>query len=105
MRIAYLIDKAGAVCSSSEIIRTLFFDSADSYYRVAKMDLEKALDEVGAGDVLIKEWGKLGIDRSKVFCDYYEYLTGNPSTVNLYKGSYMSQYDWAKHTLKKLNNT
>lgn len=101
---AYLIDKVGAMSSSTEIIRTLFFDSADSYYRVAKMNLEKALGEAGAGDVLIKEWGKLGIDRRKVFCDYYEYLTGNPSTVNLYKGTYMSQYAWAKHTLKKLND-
>lgn len=101
---AYLIDKSGAVCSSSDIIRALFYDSADSYYRVAKMDLEKSLGEIGAGDVLIKEWGKLGVDRSKVFCDYYEYLSGNPSTVNLYKGAYMSQYGWAKDTLKKLNN-
>ena len=101
---AFLIDKAGAVCSSSDIIRALFFDSADSYYRVAKMDLEKALGEIGAEDVLIKEWGKLGVDRGKVFCDYYEYLSGNPSTVNLYKGAYMSQYDWAKDTLKKLNS-
>ena len=101
---AFLIDKTGAVSSSSEIIRTLFYDSADSYYRVAKMDLEKALSEAGAGDVLIKEWGKLGVDTQKVFCDYYEYLTGNPSTVNFYKGTYMSQYDWAKNTLKKLND-
>ena len=101
---AFLIDKTGAMSSSSEIIRILFFDSADSYYRVAKMDLEKALSEAGAGDVLIKEWGKLGIDRSRVFCDYYEYLSGNPSAVNSYKGTYMSQYDWAKDTLKKLDN-
>ena len=72
---------------------------------IAFLDLEKALGEAGAGDVLIKEWGKLGVDRSRVFCDYYEYLTGNPSTVNSYKGMYMSQYDWAKNTLKKLDNT
>lgn len=101
---AYLIDKAGAVSSASDIIFALFFDKSESYYRVAKVDLEKALGEIGASDVLIKEWSKLGVDRSKVFCDYYEYLSGNPSTVNLYKGAYMSQYNWAKDTLKKLNN-
>ena len=101
---AFLIDKAGALCSTSDITRALFFDKAESYYRVAKVDLEKALGEIGVGDVLIKEWNKLGIDRNKVFCDYYEYLSGNPSTVNLYKGAYMSQYDWAKGTLKNLNN-
>ncbi len=97
---AFLIDKAGAFCSTADITRALFFDKAESYYRVAKVDLEKALGEIGAGDVLIKEWNKLGVDRSKVSCDYYEYLSGNPATVNLYKGVYMSQYDWAKGTLK-----
>lgn len=101
---AFLIDKAGALCSTSDITRALFFDKAESYYRVAKVDLEKALGEIGTSDVLVKEWNKLGVDISKVFCDYYEYLSGNPSTVNLYKGVYMSRYDWAKDTLKKLNN-
>ena len=52
---AFLIDKTGAMSSSSEIIRTLFFDTADSYYRVAKSDLEKALGEIGAENLLIKE--------------------------------------------------
>lgn len=101
---AFLIDKAGALCNTSDIIRALFFDKAESYYRVAKVDLEKALDEIGSGDVLIKEWNKFGVDRSKISCDYYEYLTGSPSTVHLYKGVYMSQYDWAKGTQKNLNN-
>ena len=100
---AFLIDKAGALCNTSDITRSLFFDKAESYYRVARVDLEKALDEVGANDVLIKEWNKLGVDRSKVFCDYYEYLSGNMSTANLYKGIYMSQYDWAKNKQKELN--
>ena len=99
---AFLIDKAGALCSTADITRALFFDKAESYYRVAKVDLEKALGEIGAGDVLIKEWNKLGVDRSKVSCDYYEYLSGNPSAANLYKGTYMSQYEWAKNTLKNL---
>lgn len=100
---AFLIDKAGALCNASDIIRVLFFDQADSYYRVAKSDLEKALNEIGADDLLIKEWSRLGIDKNKVFCDYYEFLSGNPSTVNLYKGTYMSQYDWAKNRQKELD--
>ena len=99
---AFLIDKAGALCNTSDITRALFFDKAESYYRVARVDLEKALDEIGLGDVLIKEWNKFGIDRSKVFCDYYEYLSGNSAYIHLYKGDYMNQYDWAKNTLKNL---
>lgn len=101
---AFLIDKAGALCSTSDITDALFFDKAESYYRVVKVDLEKALGEIGASDVLIKEWNKLGVDRSKVLCDYYEYLSGNPAYINLYKGDYMNRYDWAKGTLKNIKN-
>ena len=100
---AFLIDKAGALCSTADITSALFFDKAESYYRVVKVDLEKALGEIGAGDILIKEWNKLGVNKSKVFCDYYEYLSGSPTTANLYKGDYMSQYDWAKGTRRNLN--
>ena len=101
--LAFLIDKAGALCTTSDITRTIFFDKAESYYRVAKVNLEKSLGEIGAGEILIKEWNKLGIDRNKVSCDYFEYLSGSPTTANLFKGVYMSQYDWAKNTLKKLS--
>lgn len=100
--LAYLVDKNGAVCSSTDIIRTVFFDTTDSYFRVAKRDLELALDSIGMGNVLIKSWGKLGIDKGQVFCDYYEYLSGNADTVNLYKGIYMQQYPWAKKTASAL---
>ncbi len=102
--LAFLIDKAGAFCTTSDITHALFFDKAESYYRVAKVDLEKALGEIGAGEILIKEWNKLGVDRNKISCDYFEYLSGNPTTASLFRGVYMSQYDWAKNTLKKLNN-
>ena len=102
--LAFLIDKAGALCSTSDIICALFYDKSESYCRVVKKDLEKALGEIGAGDILIKEWNKLGIDKNKVICDYYEYLSGNPSTVNLYKGVYMSQYVWAKEKFVNLHN-
>ena len=100
--LAFLVDKHGAVCSSTDIIRSVFFDTADSYFRVAKHDLERSLDEIGMGNVLIKAWGKLGIDKDQVFCDYYEYLNGSTSSVNLYKGIYMQQYAWAKKTASAL---
>lgn len=100
--LAYLVDKHGAICSSTDIIRNVFFDTADSYFRVAKRDLELALDRIGMGNVLIKAWGKLGIDKDLVSCDYYEYISGNASAVNLYKGIYMQQYPWAKKTASAL---
>ena len=100
---AYLVDKAGSVCSSTDIINTVFYDNSDAYFRVTKKDLETALAGIGEESILIKEWGKLGIKKDKIKCDYFEYLNNNPSVMNLYKGAYMLQYDWAKKTMRRLN--
>ncbi|MBP3872147.1 MAG: response regulator [Lachnospiraceae bacterium] len=97
--LAYLVDKAGAVCTSADISNTIFRGSSDSYFRVVKKDLMKILSDIGQEDILINVWGKLGINREKVRCDYFDYLDGNPRAVNQYKGAYMLQYDWAQTTL------
>lgn len=94
--LAYLINKAGVLCPVAEIRNAIFQDSTDSYIRVAKKDLVKILSDIGQEDILVKGWGVLGIDRKKVQCDYFDYLDGKPSALNLYKGAYMSQYDWAQ---------
>lgn len=94
--LAYLINKAGVLCSTSEICNTIFRDSSDSYIRVARKDLMKVFSEIGQEDIIIRGWGVLGIDRKKVCCDYFDYLDGKPGTMNLYTGTYMSQYDWAQ---------
>ncbi len=100
--LAYLVDKAGALCDSADIKNTVFYNNADSYLRVAKKNLEKTLAEIGAEDILIKSWGRLGIKREKIKCDYFEYLDGKPGSLNLYKGAYMLQYGWAKPTHLRL---
>ncbi len=63
--LAYLINKAGALCSKSEICNTIFRDSSDSYIRVARKDLMKVFSEIGREDIIIRGWGVLGIDRKK----------------------------------------
>lgn len=100
--LAYLVDKAGALCATVDIQNAVFFCNADSYLRVAKKDLEKALIEIGEEDILVKSWGRLGIKKEIVKCDYFEYLDGNPSAMKLYKGAYMLQYEWARPTLLRL---
>ena len=93
--LAYLVDKAGAVCASADISNAIFQGSSDSYLRVVKKDLIKILSGFGQEDILINGWGKLGINRDKVRCDYFDYLDGKPKAVNQYKGIYMQQYEWA----------
>lgn len=94
--LAYLVNKAGVLCPTSEICNAIFRDSSDSYIRVAKKDLMKTILDIGQEDILIRGWGVLGIDRNKVRCDYFDYLDGKPGALNLYTGTYMSQYDWAQ---------
>lgn len=101
--LAYLVDKQGTVCTSADISTAIFQDSSDSYFRVVKKDLIKVLSDVGQEDVLISDWGKLGIKRDRVRCDYYDYLDGNPGAINQYRGAYMQQYDWAAPTRERLN--
>ena len=101
--LAFLVDKAGAVCASSDISNAIFQGSADSYFRVVKKDLLRALSEIGQEDILLKAWGKLGIRREKVRCDYFDYLDGKPKALNQYKGDYMLQYAWAQATHLRLD--
>lgn len=100
--LAYLVDKAGAVCTSADINHHLFRNSSESYLRVVKKDLIKCLSDIGRDDILIQGWGKLGVNRDQVRCDYFDYLDGNPVAVNQFKGDYMRQYPWAAATLSRL---
>ncbi|OON86547.1 hypothetical protein BXO88_07260 [Oribacterium sp. C9] len=99
---AYLVNKEGILCPTSEICNIIFRGSSDSYLRVAKKDLKTTLREIGKETVLVSGWGVMGINRKQVQCDYFDYLDGKPGALNLYKGSYMSQYDWARK--KKLTD-
>lgn len=94
--LAYLINKEGVLCPSSEICNAIFRGRSDSYLRVAKKDLRAALRNIGQEAVLVSGWGVLGINRKEVRCDYFDYLDGKPGALNLYKGAYMSQYEWAQ---------
>ena len=94
--LAYLINKEGILCPNSEICNVIFRGNSDSYLRVAKRDLKAILRDIGKADVLVSGWGVMGINRKEVRCDYFDYLDGKPGALNLYKGVYMSQYEWAR---------
>ena len=100
--LAYLVNKEGALCPSSEISNAIFRGSSDSYLRVAKKDLKRVLRDIGQEAILVTGWGVLGINRKEVRCDYFDYMDGKSGALNLYKGAYMSQYEWARE--KKLSN-
>jgi two-component SAPR family response regulator len=105
--LAYLVDRRGSVVSNNEIEAVMWEDasvdrSIHSYLRTLTADLRKSLEREGITDVLIKRRGALGVDPATFDCDFYEFLEGNASAVNAYKGEYMSQYSWAEITLGQL---
>ena len=42
------------------------------------------------------------LDTGKVDCDYYNFLKGDRSAINSYRGEYMTQYSWAEVTRSAL---
>lgn len=98
--LAYLIDRNGALCSNKELVSVLWEDDFDSRNRISylknlRSDLVGALESSGCSDILVREWGKIGIKKEKLSCDYYRWLDGDKEA---YRGEYMSQYSWAEYT-------
>ena len=107
--LAYLVDRMGAVCTMGELIGILWENTPDSASQRSQLrkliaDLRAAMKECGAEDMLIKQRNVIALDCSKVDCDYYRFLQGDPAAVNLYHGEYMSQYSWAEMTIANLSN-
>ena len=102
--LAYLVDRRGAVCSAREIMTALWEDdNHGSYLRNVRKCLLDRMNELGCGDILEADWGKIRIVPEKVDCDYYRWLAGDVSGINAWRGEYMSRYSWAEDTNARLN--
>lgn len=96
--LAYVVSRRGALCSNSEIIINVWDDDInhDSYLRGIRKDLVDTLKELGADDIINSQRGKLGIDVTRVSCDYYDFIEGDVNAINKYAGEFMSQYSFAE---------
>lgn len=93
---AYLIN-CRSMCSNREIIAVLWeHDISDSYFRTLRKDLADTFRRAGAGNVILLQRGKLGVDSRFIVCDYYQWIIGTPTGLNAYHGEYMRQYSWAE---------
>nr|MCR5053790.1 response regulator [Lachnospiraceae bacterium] len=104
--VAYAIDRGG-LCSLREIESVLWEDDEDmtdhgSYIRNMISDLTTVMETHDCKEVIIRKYGQIGIDEKMIDCDYYEYKSGNPASVNAFRGEYMSQFSWAEETLGEL---
>lgn len=105
--LAYLIDRKGSRVTVAELAAVLWEDRPydktvqNNTHRVVS-DMIKALKEVGIVDIIIKNRRDIAIDTEKVDCDYYRFLSGDVSQINVFHGEYMSNYGWAEFTLAEL---
>ncbi len=97
---AYLVDRNGAVVSSGEIQVTLWEDEGDktAYYTQLRKDLLDTMRGIGEEESVVAVRGGMGIVTSRIRCDYFDYLAGEPRGINAYHGEYMSQYSWSEMT-------
>ena len=102
---AYLIDRAGAMCTVGEIIGILFEDEGgrEDYFQKLRRDLLSSLEEVGCASVIVHKRGMLGVVVSEIQCDYYDCLSHKKDFSSCYFGEYMSQYSFAEYTNAQLS--
>ena len=105
--LAYLVDRKGAMVTTGEIGGVLWEDKPydkivqNNTHRVIS-DLIKTLEQADARNIIIKNRTEMGIDIRTVDCDYFEFLQGNVSHINAFRGEYMSNYSWAELTLSTI---
>lgn len=105
---AYLVHKCGTSCSTKELIALLFENrpytvSLQKQYQTILSALIKTLKDVGAEDCIIRKHNQTAVDITKLDCDYYHFLEGNPAALNAYAGEYMANYSWAEFVMGYLD--
>jgi two-component SAPR family response regulator len=104
---AYLIDRKGSFITTAEIASVLWEErmydrSLQNQTQVIIASMMKTLKDNGVKDIVIKERNQIAIDKSKIKCDYYDYLDWDIVAVNAYAGEYMTKYSWAEVTVGAL---
>ncbi|MBR3334885.1 MAG: response regulator [Clostridia bacterium] len=104
--LAFLIDR-NSICTSEEISDALWEGDSDikackTRLRSLLHDLKKTFSEIGAENILIRRRDAIGVDTSRMDCDYYRFLKGDLQAINAFTGEYMKQYSWAEATLGRI---
>ena len=106
--LACLVDHQGALCSNDTLIGCLWPDEPADQQTKARLrkyvkDLKDTFAAVGAADAIRhQERMGIGLDLTRVDCDYYRFLQGDPVAVHQFNGKYMTQYDFAEETREAL---
>lgn len=101
--LAYLIDRNGATVSNAQIASVIWENnmntvSTQTQLRKAKASLQQTLKEAGISEILISSRNDMAIDKTKMSCDYWQFLEQDPYVVHHFTGEYLSEYSWAEVT-------
>ena len=106
--LACLIDHNGAICSNDTLIGCLWPDEPAGHLTKARLrkyvkDLRDTFARVGVEGVLQhQERIGIGLDVSRLDCDYFHYLQGDSAATCQFRGKYMTQYAFAEETRAEL---
>lgn len=100
--LALLIDKRGAIVSLEQAIDTLWEnrpmdENVKQLYRKAIISLNQLCREKEL-DFFVSNRGSCHIIPSKLSCDYFRLVNGDPEALGTYSGKYMTDYSWAEET-------
>ena len=67
---AYLVYKNGAFVTNGELLGILWDGSTDKDSRLRQliMDMRSCLNEIGAGNLIVKKYGRIGLDMNALRC-------------------------------------
>lgn len=101
--LAYLIDRRGATVTTAEACGILWEDkeynfSLQRQFQTIVSDLIKSLKTYKFEHIVYRRRNCLSVDVSRLDCDVYKLLEGDPMAKENYSGEYMSNYSWAEMT-------
>lgn len=101
--LAFLVDKQGSGIRRAELFAAIWEDALYDRKMQKQLDvyirsLRDTLQEYGIPEILKMDRGILRVDPDTFSCDAYLFYAGDNSTINAYRGEYMSSYSWASVT-------
>lgn len=98
---AFLVENGERGITTNEGISCLWPDrsndsNAQALFRMTYKRLMDALDNVGAGDIIVTENNRRFIRTDMIHCDLYDILNGDKEVARKYNGRYLEEYSWAE---------
>ena len=94
LMVLYLLKHVSYPLTEDRLSEFFIAGNYTDYFR-----LKEILDENGIGDIIeVSQNHSRRLNVSRVKCDLYDFLSGDPKYRSLFAGMYMLDYSWAEVT-------